>query len=111
MPNLQRQFIKSKNKNLDAEMPSTDLLDRALDDGSSLSQAELNQLADLLEVKLDEFGVIAKVVSIIPGPVVTRLKFNLLQAPKPARSRTLLKILPVSSVMSVRVVEVIEENQ
>jgi hypothetical protein len=32
-------------------MPSTELLDRALDDGSSLSENELNQIASLLRDK------------------------------------------------------------
>ena len=100
---------KSKNKNLDAEMPSTDLLDRALDDGSSLSQAELNQLADLLEVKLDEFGVIAKVVSIIPGPVVTRFEIQPAPGTKASKITNIAQDIARSlSVMSVRVVEVIE---
>ena len=40
-----------------AVMPSTELLDRALDDGSSLSESELNQIAELLEAKLEEFGI------------------------------------------------------
>ena len=90
---------KSKDQNPDAEMPSTDLLDRVLDDGSSLSQDELNQLADLLEVKLDEFGVEAKVTSVIPGQLLQGLKFNLLQGLRPARLlillRTLLDLLPL----------------
>ena len=90
-------------------MPSTDLLDRALDDGSSLSQAELNQLADLLEVKLDEFGVIAKVVSIIPGPVVTRFEIQPAPGTKASKITNIAQDIARSlSVMSVRVVEVIE---
>ena len=108
-PKSSATVYKSKNKNLDAEMPSTDLLDRALDDGSSLSQAELNQLADLLEVKLDEFGVIAKVVSIIPGPVVTRFEIQPAPGTKASKITNIAQDIARSlSVMSVRVVEVIE---
>mgnify|MGYP000521611341 CR=1 FL=1 len=100
---------KSKSKTADSEMPSTDLLDRALDDGSSLSQAELNQLADLLEVKLDEFGVIAKVVSVIPGPVVTRFEIQPAPGTKASKITNIAQDIARSlSVMSVRVVEVIE---
>jgi len=63
---------KPKDKNINSEMPSTDLLDRVLDDGSSLTKEQLDEVADRLEIKLQEFGVEAKVVSVIPGPVVTR---------------------------------------
>ena len=65
---------KSKDKNPNTQMPTTDLLDRVLDDGSSLSKDELDKVADDLEIKLLEFGVEAKVVSVIPGPVVTRFE-------------------------------------
>ena len=108
-PKPSSTVYKSKNRNADAEMPSTDLLDRALDDGSSLSQAELNQLADLLEVKLDEFGVIAKVVSVIPGPVVTRFEIQPAPGTKASKITNIAQDIARSlSVMSVRVVEVIE---
>ena len=100
---------KSKDQNLDAEMPSTDLLDRVLDDGSSLSQDELNQLADLLEVKLDEFGVEAKVTSVIPGPVVTRFEIQPAPGTKASKITNIAQDIARSlAVKSVRVVEVIE---
>ncbi|MDB0058913.1 DNA translocase FtsK 4TM domain-containing protein [Gammaproteobacteria bacterium] len=100
---------KSKDLKLDAEMPSTDLLDRALDDGSSLSQDELNQLADLLEVKLDEFGVEAKVTSVIPGPVVTRFEIQPAPGTKASKITNIAQDIARSlAVKSVRVVEVIE---
>ena len=101
--------FKSKDQVTEAEMPSTDLLDRALDDGSSLSQAELNQLADLLEVKLDEFGVEAKVTSVIPGPVVTRFEIQPAPGTKASKITGIAQDIARSlSVKSVRVVEVIE---
>ena len=58
---------KPKDKTINSEMPSTDLLDRVLDDGSSLTKEQLDEVADRLEIKLQEFGVEAKVVSVIPG--------------------------------------------
>ena len=67
---------KPKEKNVNSEMPSTDLLDRVLDDGSSLTKEQLDEVADRLEIKLQEFGVEAKVVSVIPGPVVTRFEIQ-----------------------------------
>ena len=69
-----KKEIKSSDNQNDEKnivMPSTELLDRALDDGESLSENELNQIASLLETKLDEFGIEATVESVIPGPVVT----------------------------------------
>ena len=60
---------QAKNSLQDEEktrMPSTALLDRALDDGSSLSKEDLSSLASLLELKLAEFGVTADVVSVLP---------------------------------------------
>ena len=100
---------KPKDQAVAAEMPSTDLLDRALDDGASLSQAELNQLADLLEVKLDEFGVEAKVTSVIPGPVVTRFEIQPAPGTKASKITGIAQDIARSlSVKSVRVVEVIE---
>ena len=53
---------KYKDKNINSELPSTDLLDRVLDDGSSLTKEELDEVADKLEIKLQEFGIEAKVV-------------------------------------------------
>ena len=47
-----------------------------LDDGSSLTKEELDEVADRLEIKLQEFGIEAKVVSVIPGPVVTRFEIQ-----------------------------------
>ena len=58
------------------KMPSTELLDRALDDGESLSKEDLESLSELLEIKLDEFGIEAEVVSVLPGPVVTRFEIQ-----------------------------------
>ena len=43
----------------------------------SYTVAELEQLSDLLEIKLQEFNVKAQVVNAIPGPVVTRFEVEL----------------------------------
>ena len=90
-------------------MPSTELLDRALDDGSSLSQEDLSALASLLEVKLAEFGVTADVVSVLPGPVVTRFEIELAPGTKASKVTNIAQDIARSlAVSSVRVVEVIE---
>ena len=90
-------------------MPSTELLDRALDDGSSLSQEDLSALASLLELKLAEFGVTADVVSVLPGPVVTRFEIELAPGTKASKVTNIAQDIARSlAVSSVRVVEVIE---
>ena len=100
--------FKAKEKITKTEMPSTDLLDRVLDDGSSLSKEELERVADDLELKLQEFGVEAKVVSVIPGPVVTRFEIQPAPGTKASRITNIAQDIARSlKVMSVRVVEVI----
>jgi len=90
-------------------MPSTQLLDRALDDGESLTKDELNELAVLLENKLEEFGIIAEVESVLPGPVVTRFEIQPAPGTKASKITNIAQDIARSlSVSSVRVVEVIE---
>jgi S-DNA-T family DNA segregation ATPase FtsK/SpoIIIE len=90
-------------------MPSTQLLDRALDDGSSLTEEELSQIASLLETKLDEFGIEATVESVLPGPVVTRFEIQPAPGTKASKITNIAQDIARSlSVSSVRVVEVIE---
>ena len=92
-----------------AQMPSTQLLDRALDDGESLTKDELNELAGLLENKLEEFGIIAEVESVLPGPVVTRFEIQPAPGTKASKITNIAQDIARSlSVSSVRVVEVIE---
>jgi S-DNA-T family DNA segregation ATPase FtsK/SpoIIIE len=90
-------------------MPSTQLLDRALDDGSSLTEDELSQIASLLETKLEEFGIEATVESVLPGPVVTRFEIQPAPGTKASKITNIAQDIARSlSVSSVRVVEVIE---
>ena len=98
--------LEKKDKVL---MPSTELLDRALDDGSSLSDSELNQISKLLEDKLEEFGIEATVESVLPGPVVTRFEIQPAPGTKASKITNIAQDIARSlSVSSVRVVEVIE---
>ena len=100
---------ESEIKNEKTIMPSTELLDRALDDGSSLSENELNQIASLLETKLEEFGIEASVESVLPGPVVTRFEIQPAPGTKASKISNIAQDIARSlSVSSVRVVEVIE---
>ncbi len=74
----------------------------------SYTVAELEQLSELLEIKLQEFNVKASVVNAIPGPVVTRFEVELAAGIKASKvtgiSRDLARSL---SMASLRVVEVI----
>ena len=70
---------------------------------------ELNQIATLLETKLDEFGIVATVESVIPGPVVTRFEIQPAPGTKASKITNIAQDIARSlSVSSVRVVEVIE---
>ncbi len=98
-----------KPKKEETVMPSTELLDRALDDGGSLSESELNQIASLLETKLEEFGIEATVESVLPGPVVTRFEIQPAPGTKASKITNIAQDIARSlSVSSVRVVEVID---
>lgn len=90
-------------------IPELSLLDRPDPDRKpSYTVQELEQLSELLEIKLQEFNVKAYVVNAIPGPVVTRFEVELAAGVKASKvtgiSRDLARSL---SMASLRVVEVI----
>ncbi|WP_406564466.1 DNA translocase FtsK [Moraxella macacae] len=90
-------------------LPSMDLLD--LPDPNrkpSYIKEELQQLSELLEIKLQDFGVKAQVVNAQMGPVVTRFEVELAAGVKASKVTGIAKDLARSlSMASVRVVEVI----
>ena len=90
-------------------IPELSILDRPDPDRKpSYTVEELEQLSELLEIKLQEFNVKAEVVNAIPGPVVTRFEVDLAAGVKASKvtgiSRDLARSL---SMASLRVVEVI----
>ncbi|WP_296204646.1 DNA translocase FtsK [Psychrobacter sp. UBA3962] len=90
-------------------IPELSILDKPDPDRKpSYTEAELKQLSELLEIKLQEFNVKAEVVNAIPGPVVTRFEVDLAPGVKASKvtgiSRDLARSL---SMASLRVVEVI----
>ncbi|WP_197411810.1 DNA translocase FtsK [Psychrobacter sp. P11G3] len=90
-------------------IPEVSILDKPDPDRKpSYTIAELEQLSELLEIKLQEFNVKASVVNAIPGPVVTRFEVELAAGVKASKvtgiSRDLARSL---SMASLRVVEVI----
>ena len=72
------------------------------------TREELEDMSRLLESKLKDFGVDVAVVSVQPGPVITRFEVNPAPGVKVSRISNLAKDLARSlAVISVRVVEVI----
>jgi S-DNA-T family DNA segregation ATPase FtsK/SpoIIIE len=90
-------------------MPPLELLDAPTQTGPrGYSTSELESLSRLLEIKLADFGITAEVVSVYPGPVVTRFEIQPAAGVKVSRISNLAKDLARSlAVNSVRVVEVI----
>jgi DNA segregation ATPase FtsK/SpoIIIE, S-DNA-T family len=91
------------------ELPDLDLLDeRRPEDEGGYSESSLEKISALLESKLRDFGVEAEVVSVLPGPVVTRFELQPAPGVKVSKISSLAKDLARSlSVISVRIVEVI----
>lgn len=89
-------------------MPSFELLDRADKIKNPISQEELEAVSRLVEVKLADFNIEARVVGVYPGPVITRFELDLAPGVKVSRITGLAKDLArAMSAISVRVVEVI----
>lgn len=91
-------------------LPPVSLLDSPNKSGSKGYSAEsLEAMSRLLELKLKDFGIIAEVTEVLPGPVVTRFEIQPAPGVKVSRITNLAKDLARSlAVISVRVVEVIE---
>lgn len=89
-------------------MPSFDLLERADKKQHPITQEELDQVSRLLEAKLLDFNIEARVVDVLPGPVITRFELDLAPGVKVSKITGLAKDLArAMSAISVRVVEVI----
>ncbi|MBV1786605.1 DNA translocase FtsK 4TM domain-containing protein [Marinobacterium sp. D7] len=90
-------------------LPSLDLLDPPeLQTEQGFSEDELEEMSRLLEQKLKDFGVIAEVVEVNPGPVITRFELQPAPGVKASKISNLARDLARSmAVSAVRVVEVI----
>ncbi len=90
-------------------LPSLALLDPAeRHPDKGFSPETLEAMSRLLEIKLLDFGVSAKVVAVFPGPVITRFELEPDAGVKVSKISNLVKDLARSlAVISVRVVEVI----
>ena len=93
----------------EGDFPSIELLDPPdPHSDKSFSKESLEAMSRLLELKLKDFGIEVEVVSVQPGPVVTRFEIQPAPGVKASRITNLAKDLARSlAVISVRVVEVI----
>jgi S-DNA-T family DNA segregation ATPase FtsK/SpoIIIE len=100
--------VLTASHDIQGDLPSVELLDLPNSKPQEVSEDSLHALAQLAEEKLNDFGVDAKVVGAIPGPVITRFELQLAAGVKVSKLTNLAKDLARSlSVHSVRVVEVI----
>ncbi|GEN28237.1 hypothetical protein HVA01_18830 [Halovibrio variabilis] len=92
----------------EGDVPSLQLLTPAEPYQPNYSDEQLADMAELLEVRLREYGVKAEVVDTWPGPVITRFEIKPAAGVKVSKISNLAKDLARSlMVKSVRVVEVI----
>ena len=102
----QKRLFDSRSVN---ELPDVDLLDQPAGDSSRGYSADaLEAMSKQLELKLADFNVEAVVVSVLPGPVITRFEIQPAAGVKVQKISGLAKDLARSlAVISVRIVEVI----
>jgi S-DNA-T family DNA segregation ATPase FtsK/SpoIIIE len=92
----------------DTPLPPVKLLDDAAHDGEQVGTETLEFTSRLIEKKLSDFGVSAKVLAAYPGPVITRYEIEPAVGVKGSQIVNLVKDLARAlSVVSIRVVETI----
>jgi S-DNA-T family DNA segregation ATPase FtsK/SpoIIIE len=92
----------------DTPLPPLKLLDDATNTGEQVSSETLEFTSRLIEKKLSDFGVSAKVLAAYPGPVITRYEIEPAVGVKGSQIVNLVKDLARAlSVVSIRVVETI----
>ena len=104
-----KERILVKDLSTDDPLPTLGLLEDAelIGDGG-YTKDSLADMGQLLEAKLLDFGITAEVVSVLPGPVVTRFEIQPAAGIKVSKISGLAKDLARSlAVVSVRIVEVI----
>ncbi|WOD08135.1 DNA translocase FtsK [Marinomonas sp. GJ51-6] len=100
--------VESKSDQKAYSLPSREVLTKPKPKQGGYTEDELLALSELLEQRLQDFGVKAEVVEVNPDPVITRFEIQPAPGVKVSRITNLAKDLARSlSVMSVRVVEVI----
>jgi len=90
------------------ELPPLSLLDDPEPQVNGYSEESLEAMSRLVELKLRDFNIEVEVVSVSPGPIITRFELDPAPGVKVSQISNLAKDLARSlSVVSVRVVEVI----
>lgn len=90
------------------ELPPLSLLDDPPPAEGGYSEESLEKMSRLVELKLKDFGIEVAVVSVQPGPIITRFELEPAAGVKSSQISNLAKDLARSlSVIAVRVVEVI----
>jgi S-DNA-T family DNA segregation ATPase FtsK/SpoIIIE len=93
---------------LAGELPPLSLLDDPPRQKKGYSEESLDAMSRLVELKLKDFGIEVEVISVSPGPIITRFELDPAPGVKVSQISNLAKDLARSlSVVSVRVVEVI----
>jgi S-DNA-T family DNA segregation ATPase FtsK/SpoIIIE len=107
----QNPFLVQKDINLPKPkepLPTLDLLYHPEKRAAFIDQDALEHIARLVESKLADYKIVAEVVGIFPGPVITRFELDLAAGVKVSRISSLSMDLARSlSAPAVRVVEVI----
>jgi S-DNA-T family DNA segregation ATPase FtsK/SpoIIIE len=99
---------RARKKAALGDLPSFNLLEVPPPKVQMMSKEELDRIARLVESKLADYNVQARVVGVYPGPVITRFELDLAPGMKASKITGLSRDLARSlSAVSVRVVEVI----
>ena len=115
MPTLEKSVRAEKERQVPlfeppeaGELPPLSLLDDPPEQKSGYSEESLQAMSRVVELKLKDFGIEVEVVSVSPGPVITRFELDPAPGVKVSQISNLAKDLARSlSVVSVRVVEVV----
>lgn len=108
-PHKSRAFSVLEHRKTLSPLPSIELLEKPDPNRKpSYSPEELTRLAELLEIKLADYGIKATVITAQMGPVVTRFEVDLAAGVKVSKVNGISRDLARSlSMASVRVVEII----
>ncbi|MFK7963388.1 MAG: DNA translocase FtsK [Burkholderiaceae bacterium] len=92
----------------DTQLPAVGLLDKPSNEGTTVSEETLQYTSRLIEKKLADFNVAARVEAAYPGPVITRYEIEPATGVKGSQIVNLSKDLARAlSMVSIRVVETI----
>jgi len=104
----ERQTILFSDLPGDSDLPAVGLLDKPDDSGPTVSEETIQYTSRLIEKKLSDFNVAARVEGALPGPVITRYEIEPATGVKGSQIVNLSKdIARALSLVSVRVVETI----